>query len=94
MTNSQHITTSDAEKLFDEIDSLQVRLRSLREVRKDLETKLNEVALEIGEVRLQLVAKNDRFLQITEFVAVGPRANGDPHADESGVSRAGVSLSY
>ena len=71
--------TSDAEKLFDEIDSLMVRLSGLREVRKDLEEKLNEVALEIGEVRLQLVAKNDRFQQITELAAgTVPGANADP----------------
>jgi uncharacterized coiled-coil DUF342 family protein len=71
--------TSDAEKLFDEIDSLRVRLQGLREMRKDLETKLNEIALEIGEVRLQLVARNDRFQQITESVAgTVPGPDADP----------------
>jgi hypothetical protein len=84
--------TSDAEKLFDEIDSLQVKLRGLREVRKDLEDKLNDVALEIGEVRLQLVAKSDRFHQITEPVACTPSgAVGDRQADTYPVSPAGVS---
>jgi hypothetical protein len=83
--------TSDAEKLFDEIDALQVKLRGLREVKKDLLEKLNELALEIGEVRLQLVAKNDRFQQVTESAAViGPRPGSDPHAHTGPVSRAGT----
>lgn len=85
--------TSDAEKLFDEIDSLQVRLRGLREVRKDLEDKLNNIALEIGEVRLQLVAKNDRFQQITQSAVSTPSdADADLRAHTLPVSPGGGSF--
>jgi chromosome segregation ATPase len=58
--------TSDAEKLFDEIEALQIQLRSLREVRQDLQHNLQQVDLEIGQVRLRLVAKGEQFNRLTE----------------------------
>lgn len=61
--------TSPAEKLFDEIDSLMVRLSGLREMRKEKLESIQKLDLEIGQVRLLLQAKHAEFERVTESVA-------------------------
>ena len=58
--------TSRAEKLFDEVDSLQVQLRGLREQRNDLIEQQRRINFEIGHVRLLLQAKHDEFQRAIE----------------------------
>ena len=71
--------TSPAEKLFDEIDSLQVKVRGLRECRRDLIEQASRLDFEIGAALLELQARLDAFKVITESVADSiPGADAGP----------------
>jgi hypothetical protein len=88
--------TSDAEKLFDEIDALYVRLRGLREVRRDLVEQTSRLDIEIGEVRLKLTQKHDAFQRldnasIESAARTVPGADADPRAGERSTSPSGGS---
>lgn len=62
--------TSSAEKLFDEIDSLQVKVRGLRECRRDLIEQASRLDFEIGAALMELQSRLDAFKVITESAAV------------------------
>ena len=66
--------TTDAEKLFDEIDSLQVRLRTEREVSRDLVEKLAGQARVIEKLRRTLEEKTAAFKALQD--------SADVHTDE------------
>ena len=88
--------TSDAEKLFDELDALYVKLRGLREVRRDLVEQTSRLDVEIGEVRLRLTQKHDALssrwnASIESAARTVPGADADPRAGERSTSPSGGS---
>lgn len=86
--------TSDADKLFDAIDALQVKLRGLREMRNDLLEQASRLDFEIGEVRMRLMKSYDAFQRldnasIQSVAGPVPSAAVDPQAHTSPVSPGG-----
>ena len=86
--------TSDAEKLFDEIDALYVKLRGLREVRRDLVEQTSRLDIEIGEARLTLTQKHDAFQRLDDAsiqsaASPVPGADADPRAGNHSASPSG-----
>lgn len=71
---------SDAEKRFDELDALYVKLRGLREVRRDLVEQTSRLDIEIGEVRLRLTQKHDAFQRLDD-ASIQSAASPVPGAD-------------